>query len=430
MTEAVTTSLGAISGQKAERLGLPFVLILIYLLMEYARPANPMMIPLIISVLLFLQWIPLPEKNWSPQIICFFLLLAVIAIMGPFATNSYAIFWGFRDMVFQLLFVCIPIAHFVNSPRKLATFTHALIALYVYVVILLILHGSGPGGHIDDVNDVALALNMMIPFAFVSIFLANSRVQRVFFMGVFGLMVSGVIATFSRGGFVGLIPVLLYCFVLLPKKRLAVVMAMFLTLGVWMFTPDSYWSEMGTIEEEVRIEYPGGGRREYWRVAWNMFSQNPIFGVGFGNFTYNINQYQTETQFVRLERSMAGQAVHSVYFGILAELGIAGVLIFGTILWYNLKDTQRIVKTVRGWQGKGRSVRSGRGNGADMALWHDLNTAMFYSHAIRASLVGFLVSGIFLSAFHYPHFWNLTAFTVALKAVFDRRLRTPAEAYR
>src|SRR5215510_7835890 len=116
-----------IPGKTGNGLGFPFFLILIYLFMEYGRPANPMGMPMVISIFLLLNWLRLPQKKWPPQIICFFALLAVIAVMGPFAENNAAVFWGFEQMTVLLLCVCVPIMHFVCSMRKVSIFLNFLI---------------------------------------------------------------------------------------------------------------------------------------------------------------------------------------------------------------------------------------------------------------------------------------------------------------
>ena len=64
---------------RSERLGGPIVLLLVYLFLEYVRPANPLGIPLAISLILFLWWLNLKSKVWAPQIICMYLLVAAIA---------------------------------------------------------------------------------------------------------------------------------------------------------------------------------------------------------------------------------------------------------------------------------------------------------------------------------------------------------------
>jgi len=427
MTETATTPLGVISSQKAERLGFPFLLILIYLFMEYVRPADPMKIPMVISVILFFSWVTLSRKHWSPQVILFVLLLPVIAVMGPVAKNSYSIFWGFQVMAVQLFCIAVPIIHFVSSLRKVSVYVNTVIAIFTYVAIYAMVHGGqGPGGIIGDENDVALAVTMVIPFAFASIFSARTRMHKVLYVGIVGLMVASVISTYSRGGFLGLIPVLFYCFLLLPKKRTGVAIGIVLVAGVLMFAPQSYWDEMATIERDAVDTEQGTGalRRDYWEIAWRMFLDNPIVGVGLDNFTWNIPEYQSEEQYGRMGRGFAGSAAHSIYFTLLAELGIAGAFIFTALVWYDVQDTGSTIKAIRGWKGmKTGLVGGGR------TLAGDLGTAEYYAHAIRASLLGYLVSGVFLSVFTYPHFWLLTALTVALRLATEKRIRDAPESW-
>ena len=54
---------------------------------------------------------------------------------------------------------------------------------------------------------------------------------------------------------------------------------------------------------------------------------------------------------------------------------------------------------------------------------HDAEYLLYYSHAIEAGLIGFLVSGIFLSVFTYPHFWLMTALVVSLKHIARERIK-------
>jgi len=439
MIKTASAALSSI-GKQHEPLGFSFVLILIYLVMEYARPANPMKIPMLISILLFLNWLAIPEKRWNPQIKCFLILLCLIAVMGPFAVNNYSIFWGFVDMAVELLCICIPIIHFVNSMRKLSILINGLLAVYVYVAIYGLMHsGMGPGGHIGDENDLALALNMVIPYAFVSIFLTKSNSRKALFIGVFALLVFGVIGTFSRGGFLGLLPVLLYCSVLTPRKALALVLVLFVSLGVWIFSPDKYWTEMGTIVEEADNPELGTGglRRQYWAMAMRMFYENPIFGVGLENYNHNIDIYEPEDQYLRVGRSFHGMSAHSLYFTLLAELGVSGALIFGAIIWFNTKDTKAIIKASYSNRERLKSPRKRetRHNSwentiptAHEARLADLNKARFYAHAMRASLLGYLTSAAFISVFTYPHFWLLTAMIVALKEVTANLVKSPAES--
>lgn len=407
------------------RLGFFFVLILVYLWVEYARPANPMGIPMAISLLLFVGWVAQGQKVWRPQIVCFFLLLGAIGVMGPFAVNTFAIFWGFRNLAVQLLCIAIPIAHFVDSSRKVSVFVNSMIAVSVYIAIHGITHGGrGPGGHVGDENDLALALNVMIPYAFVSIFVAKSFLRKSVFVAAFSLMTLGVMFTFSRGGFLGLLAALGYCFFLLPRKMPAIALGILLAIGAWMYAPEGYWEEMATISQDARETDRGTGalRREFWRVATRMFLANPVFGVGMNNYTWNVNQYQSAEQMQHAGRSYAGNVAHSLYFTVLAELGLAGTLLFAAIAWYNLKDTTSVIRSVRGAKLTLLQAPLLSHTVDESELRHDLDRLQYYAHGVHASLLGFAISSAFLTTFSYPHFWVLTALAVACRRIAEETI--------
>jgi len=405
-----------------EQLGFPFILLLVYLVMEYARPANPMGIPFLISILLFVSWLLLNKKIWTPQIVCFFLLLATIAAMGPFALNTFAIWWGFRTMAVQLLCICIPMLHHITSLRKTKLLIYALISLYTYLAIFAFLHGgTGPGGHVGDENDVALALNTAIPFAYVSILLSRSHAKKALFGAVTSVIILSVVATFSRGGFLGLIPVLIYCYFLSPKKVLTGIAGVCVALTLSTVIPEkydmTYSQRLSSMVAEFNGEEKGTGelRREHWTIARQMFYDNPLLGIGFKNYPWNIRYYQTEEQYESIGRSLGGYAAHSLYFTVLAELGAVGVLIFGALLWYNFKDIRWIIRVTKEMAPQPDIVAASGMPSTHPQLRESMTYARYYAHAILAAFVGYLVSGIFLTVFDYPHFWLLTALLGGLK---------------
>ena len=406
----------------SKSLGLPLILLIIYVVMDYARPADPMDIPFLISIILFISWLLLKKKLWTPQIVCFFLLLATIAAMGPFAINTFAIWWGFRAMAVQLLCICIPMIHHINSPRKTRIFIYALISVFAYLAVYGLLHaGTGPGGFVGDENDLALALNTAIPFAYVSFLLSRRLLNKALFGASTLLIILAVVATFSRGGFLGLIPVLLYCYLLSPNKVFTTIVAACVALALSAVTPEkygmSYSQRLSSMVAETTGEQEGTGalRKQHWAIARRMFYDNPILGVGFKNYNWNIPSYQTEQQYETLGRSLAGFAAHSLYFTVLAELGAAGVLIFAAILWYNYKDIRWIIRHAGTITASRKYPSNSKNRLMKQAPFDDMTYARYYAHAICAAFLGYLVSGIFLSVFDYPHFWFLTALLGGLK---------------
>jgi len=74
-------------------------------------------------------------------------------------------------------------------------------------------------------------------------------------------------------------------------------------------------------------------RGDYWRVGWRMFTENPIFGVGLGNYGDYFNQYRDATQVARRGPSVDSDVAHSMPLDFLAmgglTLGIAYLAIIG-----------------------------------------------------------------------------------------------------
>jgi hypothetical protein len=133
-----------------------------------------------------------------------------------------------------------------------------------------------------------------------------------------------------------------------------------------------------------------------------MFLDNPL-GVGGNNFQVRFPEYQTYFQ-----RGMWGRVAHSLWFTLLPELGIPGMLVYGLLLFFNLRDSVRL-RTI------GRTI-----GGVNGALVAGLGSAFL------ASFAGFFASGTFLSVLYYPHYWYLTGFIVATYSVAARVARERA----
>lgn len=183
-----------------------------------------------------------------------------------------------------------------------------------------------------------------------------------------------------------------------------------LALFVVLVAPSSYWEEIRSIAEENTPANPygtGAARHYTWKVAWGMFLDNPIIGVGQGNFPWNVGAYELKLGFTEgfHQRSMAGRAAHSLYFTLMPELGLIGIALFASM----------VVMTVRDLRFIQRSAGSGSAAAGDALPFASLATAL------EASLVGYLFSGIFISVLYYPNFWLLMGFALSLRRILERR---------
>lgn len=413
------------TSQRAEKLGVNFVLLLIYLFMEYGRPPNPMKIPMMISIISFLGWVLLPTKKWNTQIVCLMLFLGVMGLGGLIARNSYSAFWITYGMVNILVFICIPLTHFVNSFRKVTLFINTLLAVFLYVGIFAAFSGGvGPAGSWggQDENYTAAMMTIGMPLAYYSVFLAQKTSRKILFGGMFAIFVAAVVVGFSRGGFVSMVAVFTYLFIMSPKKLRGGFIGVLVVAALLLFASPKYWEEMRTITDTK--ESTADLRLEIWGIAFRMFLGNPLLGVGPGNFVWNAEDYQSEEQWEKFGRSFAGSIVtHSLYFELLAELGLAGAILFALILYTNYKDLRFVIKQQKELEIDLQNGKVSMSPEERETLLKDLTRAQYYAYALVGSLIGYLSSATFLSMLYFSHFWILTALIVALKEVTSERVK-------
>lgn len=398
------------AGQE-ERLGFFFPLLLAFPLFEYGRPEHPLGIPMVLSLLLFVGWLADEKKRWHPQVWYFFGLIAVMCVGTLLAVNTPSALWQTYGLTVTLLTTCIPLIHFGTSLRKMTAFIYALLVAFVYAALYAITHeGFGPGW--QDENYAAALMSMAFPFAYFSIFVARRMLTKVALVAAAGLFVAAVVVSFSRGGFLGMGAVFLYCVIRSPKRWVLFLIAPVLAVAILAFATPKYWSEMETISDPR--EKTAQLRLDLWEIALRMFKANPLTGVGPANFVWNVGDYQSEEQFVRYRRSLEASAVtHSLYFELLAELGLLGTILFGATLYSNYADIRFVAR-------KTREDHAGGG-----ALASEVRRARYYERAITGSFLGVLVCAATVSMLYYSHVWILTAMAVSLKEVtrelLDRR---------
>jgi len=336
----------AIRSQIEKLYDFPFILVLVFLFFDYGRPQNlvpglgSLHIPMFIQILLGLTLVS-RNKLFNIQNIqtkCFIALVALMAFHVPIALNNYWAYQMTRGMTLYLI-VYLSIVNFVHSYSKIIKFIEVWIIINAVCAFIGIIQGGCiiGSGFMGDENDFALVMNMAIPFAYFMFLETDSLRKKVFYLLAVGLFIAANVASLSRGGFVGLIPVIGYCWYKTPKKVLATVLIVMMLGILSFFATAKYWDEMETIKEE-KIDHGTGKARWYsWKVGWRMFLDHPVMGVGPGNFGIQFPNYVLPNDSYRFYaddpmRSW-GRAAHSVYFTVIPELGLIGIFLFGAMLY-------------------------------------------------------------------------------------------------
>lgn len=398
---------------RRERLGVPFLLVLVWLVFEFVRPPTPPGLPLLLSAVLFGQWVFLRDKQWGRQGVWWLVLLAVVASGIVFAENTYAVFVNTRLMAALVLGSCLPLQALTSSVRRLQTWVTTFLAIAVVVGGWAAFHGGfGPAGTDggQDENYVAALMGMAVPFAYFSLFLERRWTPRLLYAGAIVVFVAAIAlgANPSRGGFLGLIAVSIYCVLRSPRKVLGFSLLGAMGLALLLLAGPAFWAEIGTTTDVT--SGTADVRLEVWKAGFRMWLGNPFLGVGAGNFRWVIGEYQSAEQFLKFGRSLGGSIIaHSLPVELLAELGLAGVIATGALIvitWRGLGDVRRSAHE--------DAVGSGRPN--------DVQRIGLYADALRASLLAVLVNGVFLSLLYYAHLWILLAIGGALPFIYRKTL--------
>ncbi len=369
-----------------------FIFTLLYLVFDYGRPQDiipigALKIPMIIILILifFLLTNGGLEIAFYKQLKWVSLFIGLLGLYIPFALNNYFAWQTTKIMLLYMPFILSAVICF-NSIHRLKTMFFICVAIMIYVAIYSILHkGMGSGNYFRDENDVALYINMWLPFCYYLFLVEKKRMLKIFY--AFGLIVGlfSIVMSVSRGGFVGLLVLSIVIWLISPTKLFTLLIIGIFAFLLFNFTSDEYWKSMSTITDMQ--EDTASARLLSWQTAWDMFLDNPL-GVGGNNFIVRFPEYQGD----RFSRVMWGRAAHSLWFTLIPELGIIGIFIYLKLIIFNIKDILFLMKL--------------KGN-EDFIFLQQL------SYAFLASIAGFFAAGSFLSVLYYPHYWYLIGFLMS-----------------
>lgn len=330
-------------------------------------------------------------RSWQARLfLCLYLLAAV-----SFITKSRAVeFTGSTLMIYTsfLLFFVATLA-LVDSPAKVrlvlaaATLGIALGTTYLFRE-WLVTHGR-VGKSVGDGNYFSTSAVLCLPFALLVVLRGRRLLLRLFFGVGFMVALVGVMLCASRGGFAALAAALIVL-VLHSRRRsktLAVMAA--LIVPVILVSPVS---PVRRLLSPNRVDRNSETSRLIaWRAGLKMIAEQPLFGVGLGNFRPLMRAYTEQED--RIEMDFESMA-HNTYIEFAAELGLPGLALFLGILYHACRSLE--------------SVRR-RTTGSD-----PLHLAAL---GLKAGLIGYSVGALFLSAEYQKLFWLVVFLSMCLPEI-------------
>jgi putative inorganic carbon (HCO3(-)) transporter len=326
------------------------------------------------------------------NLVLLLLLTGLLSIpLGQDPSRSWSAFVEFLKVV--LMFIVIVNA--VRTERRLKALI--LFALAVSCVLSvagindylagnLALQGRRIAGAIkglfDNPNDLALHFVTMIPLA-VALMLGTRKTLAKLLYGVCALlMVAGIVVTFSRGGFLGLITaslVLLWKISRRNRLTVCVLVALFTLPLLVALVSSSHGGRLSTASDDSAI-----ARKDDLKRSIVVSIRHPLLGLGMDNYILYSN---------------TGHATHNAYTQVSSEMGLAALAAYVLFIVAPFKGLRRIERETS------RAARRPR----------------FYYLAVglQASLIGYMVNSFFASVAYVWYIYYLVGYAACLYRIYD-----------
>jgi putative inorganic carbon (HCO3(-)) transporter len=338
----------------------------------------------------------LSKLSWA------FLLCAVVS---HFFSYNPAVSWFWLDFLVTMLVVALTAVNMLTDRSKYVALVTVMALSFGFHAAKMgfgsVLGGGveliqGTGGAFQDRNDFALGANMILPLMLAAAQTTRHTWLRWLLYAWTPLAVFGIVSTFSRGGFLGLVAVS-GTYVMFHRRRWTMISALVLfVMFVVPFVPlpEGYVERLSTIRSPGEVEEGSAlSRLHVWRVALSVAADNPM-GVGLMSFNWAYPFYD-------FSEGLYGElrAVHNSWLQALAETGVLGFAAFVGAHLVAVFILFRIRRTARAHLPD------------ELARFY-----LIHTNALVAVLAAFVVGGTFLSM----ALNDLTWFSFALIAGLDR----------
>jgi probable O-glycosylation ligase (exosortase A-associated) len=337
------------------------------------------------------------------------LLFAVQGLISTLASRNFDYVWPYYTDFAKTATITLVIVCLVNTEHR---FRQTLVVIALSLGLEAVKQGwaqliLNPGAQnmneqsiLGDNNGVAVGMLMLTSIVMALATTASRRIERnVARFAAVGI-VYRALSTYSRGGFLASGALALQ-YLLRSKRKLGGVIALALVcLVIIPVLPQAFWDRMQTIEsarENVEdADKSVRGRLYFWQVAWKMAVDRPLLGVGLNGYNDAYSDYSTDDEF-GYDRS-----VHSVWFGVLSELGFPGLVLYVALIlraFWLCARVRRLSKRHQSLKNLGQ-----------------------YASGLEGALVAFCVGGTFV-VFHYIEIiWHVLALSFVLDLIISERL--------
>lgn len=353
-----------------------------------------------------------------PREVSMALLVGLGALLSiPFAIDPNEAWMEFNEFAIKMVLIFLVLVNVLRTELRMRLLFWLVLGVSIYLSLNVISDyragvftigaaetntqrvGGAIKGLFDNSNDLALHLVTMLPIAIALGIEKGGVFRKLLYFGIGALMISAIVITFSRGGFLGLIAVTLVLVRKLARRNRPAALAA-LVLGIVIFVaaaPASYSGRLATIfDSGSDITGSSSQRTQVLKRSIVVALRYPLFGVGIGNFHH---------------KSFQELGTHNSYTQVAAETGIPSMICFIIFLVHPLRKLRMIER--------------------DMFERNDNSRFYYLAIGIQASLVGFMVAGFFAAVAYQWYIYFLVGYAIALRRIYylqEVRKESPAIA--
>ena len=342
-----------------------------------------------------------------------FLPLGILVLCVVLSTLVHGVPEGSVDTAFRyasaiaFFFFAVQLVDSRKQAELLLAVYAASVALAATWGIVAFLTAAEPSvqGPIQNPNDFAFVLGSALPILMYFSVVAGSRLRR--FAWLVGTLVTfaAVAGTLSRGALAAAVVVVLWALftrrLSIPAVAGAAVAAVLTAFCVYALNPELIETRLS--DKSQIAEENVSSRESFWEASLTMSADNPVLGVGPGQFDANKPEYvrndPTAAAAVGTVEETSG--AHNTYLSILSEVGPVALAAFLAFL-------------VQTWL---VAARRRRATGADDRL----------IDALQAALLFAAVASLFIAVQYEVPFWLVGALAVVLSRGRDAGEEEPAD---
>lgn len=264
--------------------------------------------------------------------------------------------------------------------------------------------GAGSTDFFGNAGDFGVAMCVVWPLAGALFFGEKKKLARGFWLICFLFFFGAILVCGSRGALVGAAAVALAAWASKPQKIGGLVMIAVVLLGSFFLLPQA---NKDRLESALhwRSDTTASLRIDFWKAGLRMFEDHPVLGVGPRNFA---PEYAYKYAMTPVNPSTGNSSnwwnPSSIYIQAFAELGTLGTIPFVLILLLYFTMNARTRRKLK-----------------ELGLNKKASFEFRLSRGLDLAMVGFLVSGTFLTVLYYPHLWFLLGINASLHKTCMRK---------